>query len=317
MDATDYSIYRYLSPDGLARFWASRRVIDPRVTARAIAERVGLSEAGVRARLRVLESQRLIGANEVHLNPSLFGLGTYVVEIPIEDPRASESLLHDLTMLEGVVFARDVLDERARKLTVYLAAETPEALPRRVALLRRLRPGLEVPAPRPYWLPECTRPLTPADWRVLWAVLRAPDATLAEIASAARLSGKTAARRYSALLDDRACWWTPADRAEEWPLALLELGLAPGYDRSAIAAEVERQSPSWLPVAADGRGVDPGADASIVAGLVPAETPAGLERIVQRLGGLDGVASLRRTFGLRSAYFPQWATDRLAARSGP
>ena len=53
VDPIDYAIYRYLSPDGLIRFWGSRRLVDPRVSTREIAEKVKLSEAGVRARIHL------------------------------------------------------------------------------------------------------------------------------------------------------------------------------------------------------------------------------------------------------------------------
>ncbi len=313
MDATDYAIYRYLAPEGLSRFWASRRVLDPRVTARALAARVGLSEAGVRARLKGLKERGLLRGSTVHLNPSLFGASVAVLDVPVRDPRDSEGLFRDLAVLEGALFARDVMDETERKVSVYLAAESPSALTRRSALLRRLAPGEALRPPRPYWVPRCERSPSALDWRLLSAVRAEPDGTLADLAERARLSLKTAARRLGALVDDHAFWWSHSSATDEWPLALLDLGTPDASASQSIAAFAGRPGHVWLPVAPDGLGSDPGSGEPRLAGLVPAETPAGLERTVRQLLDLPGVERVRRTFGLGSATFAQWADERLGA----
>ena len=258
MDAKDYAIYRYLSPDGFARFWASRRLIDPRVTAREIAERVGLSEAGVRSRLRSLKEGGLLRGSSVGINPSLFDAPVSVVEVPIRTPKESDQLFHDLPLAEGLLFARDVLDEEDRKVSVYLAAESDVALARRVGLVRRLAPSREIRGPRPYWIPPCSRGPTPLDWKLLAAFRRRPDSTVAEIANDAGVGVKTTARRFDLLLEAHACWWSHSPESQEWPLALLLVDIDPGAEPLATAAKVAARSPGWIPVAPDGFGVEPG-----------------------------------------------------------
>jgi DNA-binding Lrp family transcriptional regulator len=314
VDATDFAIYRYLSRDGLARFWASRRLIDPRVTAREVGEKVGLSEAGVRSRLRALRRQGLLRGSAVNLNPSLFGAQLYAIEVPIRTPRDSERLFRDLSDLEGVIFARDLIDEEDRKVAVYLAAESASALARRTNLLRRFAPGGSIRDPRPYWIPPCERALTPLDWKMLRLFRDRPDATLAELATAAGVSLKTTSRRFGSAVDSKACWWSHSSDSEEWPLALLSLSLAEGSDSPAVAREVARRCGSWIPVAEDGLGVSPRERAGGLAGLVPVGTPAALEGALRQVLALDSVAEVRRTFGLRSATYPQWADENLARR---
>jgi DNA-binding Lrp family transcriptional regulator len=316
VDAKDYAIYRCLSRDGLARFWASRRLIDPRVTAREIAERVGLSEAGVRSRLRSLKTDGLLRGSSVSLNLSLFDATVSVVDVPIRTPRESDQLFHDLAVVDGLLFARDLLDEEDRKVSVYLVSDTPNATARRVALLRRLAPGGEVRGPRPYWIPSCSREPTPLDWKLLAAFRREPDSTVGAFAVHAGVGVKTTARRFDLLLDSRACWWSHSSDSEEWPLALLGVTLTPGADPLAVTARIGASRVTWLPVAPDGFGVESDGTAISVAGLVPVVTPAALESSVRRVLDLEGVANVRRTFGLRSATFPQWIDDRLAARVG-
>lgn len=314
MDAKDYAIYRYLSPDGVARFWASRRVIDPRATARGIADRVGLSEAGVRARLRSLRENGLLRGSAVTLNPSLFGASVLVVDVPVRVPKESDQIFRDLAVVDGLLFARDLLDEEERRVTVYLVSESSGATARRVALLRRLAPGGLVHGPRPYWIPTCSRNPTALDWKLLAAFRRQPDSTVASIAADAGVGVKTTARRFDLLLDSHACWWSHSSDSEEWPLSLLSVALDPGADPLEVAGRLAREIPNWLPVARDGFGVGPDEASASVGGLVPVVTPAALETTVRRALELERVANVRRTFGLRSATFSSWLDERLSIR---
>ncbi len=314
MDAVDYEIYRRLSPDGRIRFWASRRVIDPRISARQIAEGVGLSEAGVRLRLKNLRAQGLLRGSSVTLNPSLFGASIVVAEVPVRSPRESERLFRDLAVADGMVFARDLLDEEERKVQVYYAADSAGATARRTALVRRLSPSGELRGPTPYVIPAGPSSLSRLDWRLLDAFRRFPDGSLGRFATESRTSARTATRRFGALLDARACWWSHSPESEEWPLALLTIALEESADAGAVAADVGRQIEGWMPVAPDGLGLDPDRAGRTVAGLVPVDRPAALERVVRRLLTIDGAANVRRTFGLASATYPQWMDEHLGAR---
>ncbi len=316
MDAIDYSIYRYLSPDGLARFWASRRLVDPRVTAREIGDRVGLSEAGVRSRLRALKESGLLRGTSVSLNPSLFDASVAVVDVPIRTPKESDQLFRDLGVVDGVLFARDLLNDEERSVSVYLVAESAGATARRVALVRRLVPEVAVRGPRTYWIPACSRVPTALDWRLLAVFRRSPDATLGQIAKDAGIGPKTAARRFGLLMDARACWWSHSSESDEWPLALLTVTTDAGADPGRISSRIAGLNDAWLPVAPDGFGLDPASPPATVVGLVPVGTPAALEKTVRRVLETEGVAQVRRTFGLRSATFRQWTDDLLAARIG-
>ena len=314
MDDIDYAIFRYLSPDGQVRFWASRRVVDPRVSAGEIAAQVGLSEAGVRARLRTLRDQGFLRGRETWLNPSIFGASIVVAEIPIRDPGDAPPLLRELALVEGVVFARDILDERDRAVRVYYVADVPSGTDRRTALLRRLAPTGQVRGPTPYWIPPCARTLTRLDWRIARAFRDRPEASQAELAKAVHVSPKTAALRLHRLLDTRACWSALSSSSEEMPLALLSIVLREGAEPRTVLRALASIHPVWMPIAEDGMGSSPGSAVGALAGLVPAEAPAALEQGLRRTLAIDGVASARRTFALGSASYPQWTDEQLAAK---
>jgi DNA-binding Lrp family transcriptional regulator len=311
VDPLDFAIYRFLSPDGEARFWVGRRIIDPRIPAREIAARVGISENGVRVRLQGLARQGILRGRAVIPNPSLFGVSVFVAELPVREVADVERIYRDLGLVDGVVFARDTMDEGERRLQIHLVAENEAIAGRRVALLRRLSPTGEVGGPRSYWIPLCELEMTPLDWRVLDAVVQHPEATIAETARAVGIGLKTAGRRYHQLLDRHACWWTHGPDSDELPLAFLRLELASPGARGEVAHRIQDLGVPWMPVAADGYGVEPGSDASVLAGLIPADSPARLERDVRRFGGLPGVVRVRRTFALGSMPYPSWFRDRI------
>ncbi len=312
MDSLDLSIYRYLSPRGEARFWAGRRVIDPTIPAREIAERVGASENGVRARLRGLAERGFLRGTAVSVNPSLFGVRVFVAELPIERPTDSERVFRDLALVEGVFFARDTLDEGDRHVRVHFVSNSDPVTSRRASLIRRLSPSGQLRDPQPYWIPPCDRELSPLDWRLLQILCRSPDGTMAETARTVGVSLKTTVRRLHRLAESTACWWTHGPECEEYPLALVRLDLREPSRRDEVAEDVLREAPVWIPVARDGLGLDPEASAAVVAGLVPADAPAILERTVKKLVDLPGVQSVHRTFALGSVSYPAWFTDRIA-----
>jgi len=317
MDPLDFAIYRYQSPGGEARFWAGRRVIDPTIPAREIAERVGVSENGVRARLRSLTERGFLGPRSVIPNPSLFDARVFVAELPVKEAGEVEQVLHDLTLVEGVIFARDVMDEDERKIRVHFVSDTDSMTTRRAALLRRLSPTGQLRPPQLYWIPPCEHELSPLDWRVLEAVWREPDASIAEIGSTVGISLKTAARRFHQLVDSKACWWTPGPDLEEFPLALVSVFFNSPEDRDAAAGKVVKETLTWMPVSSDGLGLEPGTSSTLIAGLVPADAPTVLERMLRKLVGLPGVSKIRRTFALGSMSYPTWFADRIADRVRP
>jgi len=314
VDALDYAIYRHLSPDGLIRFWGGRRLVDPLVSAREIATKVGLSEAGVRVRLRALEQKGYLRGRETGVNPSLFGVSLVVSDIPVREPQDAQRMMRELALVDGVTFARDVLDEKERAIRVYYVSDTPTATARRTALLRKLAPTPEVRGPSPYWVPACNRELTRLDWRLLAAFRDGPEATRSGLAKKIGISLKTAATRFHQLLDAKACWSTLSSTSEELPLALFSVDLREGEDPAAVARDVSALHPDWMPVAPDGSGVSPSEATRLVAGLLPAGSPAALEQALRRTLGVEGVVNVRRTFALGSATYPQWFDERLATQ---
>ncbi len=314
MDLLDFAVYRFLSPRGEARFWAGRRVIDPRITPREIAEQAGVSESGVRTRLHHLAERGYLADQSVIPNPALFDRRVFVADLLVRQSGEVDRILRDLSLVEGVVFTRDVMDEDEREIQVHFVSESESTAARVGALLGRLSPTGTAVVPHAYYTPPCERELSSVDWRVLQGVWRHPDAGFAEIARTAGISLKTAARSYRQLIDARACWWTHGPNSEEFPLALVRADLRGPAHRDAVAEWISREAPAWMPVTSDGFGLEPELAGAVVVGLVPADAPAVLERFLRKFAGIEGVARIRRTFALGSALYPTWFSDRIAGR---
>jgi DNA-binding Lrp family transcriptional regulator len=312
MDRQDLAIYRYLSPDGVARFWAGRRVLDPRITPREIGERVGISESAVRVRLQRLTHRGFLRDRTVVPNPALFGRSVFVVDLPVRQSGEVNRILRDLALVDGVVFTRDVMDEEERKIQTFFVAEDLAGAGRLSALLGRLTSGSPQLAPRPYHLPRCDGALSPLDWKVLACVHRVADATFAHIAGSVGISQKTAARVYNRLIDSGACWWTHGPASEEFPLALVLVSLEDASDLDRVLGWIRTEGHPWIPVARDGFGADPESSGKVLPGLAPADLPTVLERFLRGLAGVEGVAGIRRTFPLGSVIYSSWFSDRVA-----
>ena len=315
MEPLDFAVYRFLSQEGVARFWAGRRVLDPRITPREIAGRVGLSESGVRTRLHHLAERGFLRDRAVVPHPALFGRKVFVADLVVHQPGEVDRILRDLGLVEGVMFTRDVMDETERTVQVYFGCEDEARAPRIAALIGRLATASGPVVPRLYYLPPCALEMSRVDWRVLNGVLREPDASFAELGKAVGISLKTAARSYHRLVEGRACWWTHGPQSEEFPLALVRVDLDDPKDRESVAGWIGFDGHPWMPVANDGLGLEPEDAEGVVAGLVPDDLPTALERFLRNLAGVAGVARIRRTFALGSASYTAWFADRLAGQA--
>jgi DNA-binding Lrp family transcriptional regulator len=311
MDPTDFAVYRYLSKDGEARFWAGRRVIDPRITPREIAEIVGISESGARTRLHHLAERGFLRDQAVTPNPSLFGLQVFVTDLLVRQSGQVDHILRDLMLVDEVVFTRDVIDEDQRTIQVHFACDGLSAASRLAGLLGRFSTDGGKVAARPYYIPTCDRELSPLDWRVLHAAWRHPEATFAEIAENVGISLKSAARSYHQLLDAKACWWSHGPESEEFPLALVCVNLRDPSFRESMTEWFDQEASPWMPVAGDGFGLEAQSATTVLAALLPADLPTSLERLLRKLAGVDGVDRIRRTFPLGSAIYTTWFTDRI------
>jgi DNA-binding Lrp family transcriptional regulator len=315
-DRTDFGIYRALFLSQEARFWGSRSVVDPRISVAEVARRVRLSRTTVQARLRAWKDAGFLIGYDVWPNPRLFGVELCTVDVPVESPAHVDLLLSDLSLIEGVVSARGLLDEDGRTVRAYLVDDGGVGLGRRRRLIRRVAGLTTEPEVHPYWLPECDVDLSPLDWRILAFYRSYPEAGLSEGARNLGITAKTLSTRRDRLLDHHAMWWLLTTNSSRFPAVSFFVTVSDPARVAFVKDAMEGITPGWIPCADDGFGVQPTPAISIVAGLVLVESPASVDDLTRQITRVPGVAAVRWRVPREFRGYPEWYDRHLLARLG-
>ena len=311
---TDAAIYRALFPRSEARFWGSCSIIDPRITPMELARRTGLARSTVQARLKRWTQIGFFLGYEVWPNPRLFGAGVATVDIPAESPAEVDRLLDELSMVDGVLSARDLLDECGRTVRVHLVDDGAKVLARRVQLIRRIAAVSQDLTPQPYWIPDPAQPLSTLDWRIAACYRSFPDASLSAASSSLGITPRTLSTRRERLIESSALWWLLITRSARFPIAAFFVKTRDGSWRSRVKSRLAEELPGWIPCADDGFGRPPGEDLDMVAGLTLTETPASVDDWARRIASIAGVASVRWRLPRTFRSYREWLDRQLAAQ---
>jgi len=314
LDATDFAILRYMFPNGEGRFWGSHSIVDPRITPREIGERVGLSEVAVRGRIGKLRAGGLLLGSSVWPNPRLFGATQRVVDLTARDTEHAERMLRSLEQIRGVLSARVMIDEDARRLRVSFVSDTPERTSRRTRELLRLS---DLPTSGPVateWIPTCNWPMRPIDWRILVELRRSPGLSLSDHARHLGLTLKTVSQRFHGLLDHHAIFWALHVDNAQLPVAACIVDLEHPSVRETVRREVESRIVDWLPAAPGGLGEPPHPPAPWIAGMFWLPAAGASETLTRTLLRIPGVRSVRRRFPSLAISNPTWFDEQLGAQ---
>jgi DNA-binding Lrp family transcriptional regulator len=306
-----------LFPRQEIRFWASRSVIDPRVSVSEVARRIGRSRTAVQARLRSWDRTGFLLGSEVWPNPGLFGVGLATTDLPVRSPAHAEQLFEDLSLVDGILSAREFLNEDGRTVRAYLVDDGSTSLERRRRLLRRVANLALEPEIEPYWIPETFDYLSSLDWRILSFYRAYPGASLTDVAGGLGISLKTLSTRRDRLLDGHAMWWLLNTRSSRFPTATFFVRTGDPAVLSSVKRTIEARLPGWIPCADDGFGVAPGPGLCELAGVSPVDSPASVDDVARLLGRVPGVASVRwrvpRDFRSYHEWYDQQLRQRLAS----
>ena len=312
--ADDVLILLALLPGGEARFWSSRAVIDPRVTPTEIARRTGLSRSTVQSRLGSWREQGFLTGSEVWPNPKLFGANLATIDTTLGPGVAVDGILDSLSKVEGVLSARDYLDEDGRRLRIFLVDDGPSGLERHTRLIQHISGSVNRLRAEPYWIPEPSCMLTPLDWRIVACYRAYPDDTLIQNSSRLGIGPRTLARRRDRLLDSHALWWLLSTDNSKQPIADFHVSLRDPSRRAEVKSFLDGEMGGWVPCSADGFGVPPPGSSSLIVGLTFVDSPAMLDSLARRLAGLPAVSSVRWRIPCGFRSFSEWFDRRIGAR---
>lgn len=317
MDVLDFALYRAMFPGGLGRFWFARSVIEPRISARQIGQRIGVSEVSVRYRLAKMRERRFLQGYEVWPNPAVFGASIRLVEILAKDAPDADRILRQLPRVDGVISARVMIDEDGRHIRVSLidlGTDATETRVREVVALASDPPSSIASIPE--WIPSCPRDLRPLDWRMIGELRTRPELDPVALARRLGISRKTAARRLNELLDSSAIFWMLRADSSLLPVAAFFIGLRQPEDQPAVFREIEEKIVHWLPIAPGGLGEPPSAPPRWIGAMFWIPSPAATEPLTQQLLAIPGVAWAQRRYPGASISLPGWLDRQLAVRLG-
>jgi DNA-binding Lrp family transcriptional regulator len=317
VDDLDLDILRWMFPGGVRSPWG----IDPRIPVAEIASHVGLNRTAVWARIRKWRREGFWNGLTVNPNFSIFGVGLLAAEIQVADSAEGCALMDQLEMIEGIVRAALTFGDSATRrdveaLGVFFVADDPIRISRRMGILRRLSPSGKVDGPYRRGSPECSRELTPLDWRVIAAMMANPNVPPSQLARLVGVSLKTYIRRQSTLIDDHAVFYVPKVDWSKLSCVTLTITCRDAGDVGRVRSAIETRFPHSIPISLEGYGIEgiaPDYDPSrCFPTIVPAHSPHELQTIVRDVSQVPGVKLVRPQLFGPSRQFPRWTNQHIA-----
>jgi DNA-binding Lrp family transcriptional regulator len=313
----DIAVYRALFPRQEARFWGSESIVDPRITPSEIGRRTGMSRSAIQVRLRRWREVGFWNGYEVWPNPRLFGVSLATIDVPASSPAAVDDLLEALRMIEGVVSARDLLDETGRTVRAYVIQDGSRGLERRRRLIARVA-GVSGELPcHDYWVPEFEGSLSRLDWKIVAYYRAFPEAELSRASSDLGITPKTLTRRRDRLLDSGAIWWLLSTNSELFSVAAFYARLAKPETRHRVKDELAALVQGWIPCADDGFGRRPSETLDVVAGLCFVNSPASMDRVARQILGIPGVGSVQWRVPREFRSYGEWIDRAIRVQISP
>jgi DNA-binding Lrp family transcriptional regulator len=299
----DFEILREFMGEGPARLW-----FDPRRSPEAIAKRLGVSPATVRRHLTAWRARGFLVGYDVLPHPGLLGGRLAARTIDFRDPILQERAIDSLSLIDGIV---QIEPARTTLLAVYYVDSESQA-ERRLRQLQAIEGPKEIGPEMWFEFAPCTRRMSRWDWRLVLALRRNPEASVAELAREVGQSTRTTSRRFDSLLDEGALVFDPIFEFSRFfqTLAVLVATVGPPERRE----EVGRQIRAVYPHAFPGSGPttpDPKRETATVQFLVAATTTAELDQLTARVAHIAGVRDVLLWYGRSTLPIRPWLDERI------
>jgi DNA-binding Lrp family transcriptional regulator len=317
VDDLDLDILRWMHPGGVRSPWGT----DPRITVTEIASHVGLDRTRVWARIRKWRREGFWDGFLVYPNFTIFGVRLLSAEIMVADVAEGCALMDKLEMMDGAVRAFLAYGDSSTRrdvevLEVYFVGDDPTRIARRMEHLRRLSPTGRVNGPFRREAPQCSRALTPLDWRIIAAIVAHPNASPSKVATLVGVTFKTFVRHHSALIDDHAVFYVPKVDWSKLGCVLLGVYCRGAADVGRVRKALEARFPHSIPINLEGYDIEgdaPEFDKSRCFSIhVPSHSPNDLQPLVLNLSQVPGVRLVRAQLMGPSRQFPRWTNQQIA-----
>jgi DNA-binding Lrp family transcriptional regulator len=281
---------------------------DPRRSPELIAHRLGLSAATVRRRLTQWRSRGFLLGYDVLPNPGLLGgwMAARIIDFP--DPVSQKKAIESLSLIDGVF---QIVPARTQLAAAYFVDSESQA-ERRLRQLRAIEGATQVSPEMRYEFPPCSHRMTRPDWKLVLALRRHPEASVAELAASIGQSTRTTSRRFDVLLDEGALIFDPILEFSRFhqSLAALVATVAPRERREKIERQIRalypQSAPGWGPTPPDLKG-----ETATVFLWVTAPTAAELDELNAKVAHIPGVSEAHLWYGQSTVPVRPWLNERI------
>jgi DNA-binding Lrp family transcriptional regulator len=303
LGSLDFAILREFSGEGSAVLGH-----DPRRSPEVIAKRLGVSPATVRRRLTAWRAGGFLRGFDVLPHPGLLGGRWASRIIEFLNPIAQERAIQSLSLIDGVV---QIVPARTTLCVVYFVDSESQA-ERRMKQLQGTEGVKEIGPEMCFEFPPCSRRMSRRDWRLVLALRRNPEASLAELAAQVGQSTSTTSRRFDSLLDEGAMMFDPIFEFSHFSqtLAILVATVGAPGRREEIECQIlalhPLSIPSWSPTPPESRG-----QTSTLSVWVTARTTAEVDELAARVAHIPGVTHVLLWYGRSTWPIRSWLNERI------
>jgi DNA-binding Lrp family transcriptional regulator len=303
LGSLDFAILRECSGEGPAGLG-----FDPRRSPEVIAKQLGVSPATVRRRLTLWRVRGFLLGYDVLPHPGLLGGRLAARTIDFPNPITQERAIGSLSLIDGMI---QIVRARTMLAAVYFLDSETQA-ERRLRQLQGVDGASWVGPEMVFEFPPCSRRMSGLDWRLVRALRRNPEASVAQLAEEVGRSTRTTSRRFDSLLDEGALIFDPIFEFSRFyqTLAVLVVTVEPPERREEIEHQIRalypQSIPTWGPTSPDLQRK------STTAYLwVTAPTTAELDELITRVAYIPGASNANLWYAQSTLPIRSWLNERI------
>jgi DNA-binding Lrp family transcriptional regulator len=289
--------------------------VDPRLSAGALARALRVDRTTIWARLKAWKDSGFLTGFDVVPNPDLFGRRFGAGSVRVDNPVQKDAVVRDLGLIDGIVGSQDMLGPW---IVVLAACASTEDFERCSALLRRLNGVNETIPLVAFQCPSSTATPTPLDWKMIQELRKPPTPLPNELAKRLKISLKTVARHYDALIRNQLIWYIPLldyTRYSNVAIVRFNVYLSATGDPSKIVRMLRSRFPEYVDIADRSEfAVDPARKVKHIVTVLQLPTAALSEDVQTEILSMPGVAEVEVLFPRKTFSYPRWMAERILSR---
>jgi DNA-binding Lrp family transcriptional regulator len=195
LDTLDFKILRELVSGDPSGF-----LMDPRISLRKLARKLGVDKDTVANRMKKLRDSGFVLGWAAFANPSLFGVKEARLRFDVPARSAKDDLVRKLRLIPGVTI---IATQYGDSMNVGLFYDSEESLKKSTELISRISNAEEM-LRFDNVFPNCEMKLSKTDWEIVRSLQRNPRKPYNVVSKEIGMSTRTVKRRLERLVKERA-----------------------------------------------------------------------------------------------------------------